>query len=230
MGRAKWCFGRGQTSKRSPFFPCNAIDTMVKTLHRLEGAKSLFQSLWEGPVGPHGPVDPPASAYGGNRHKLGSRNRSITTFVCAASLLRSIRNSNTYQILIPNSKSLSLKNAVIYFYITVFQMYCENYHFPLNLLFRFSKGSTAQLSNTSTFQVPFTSSLIEVSRIATTFELQVCCYKIELPGNLRVRVTNQPATDRTEWTVSVSVPNVKCKAARSSASQVCDGVAGFLKI
>ena len=41
---------------------------MVKTLHRLEGAKSLFQSLWEGPVGPHGPVDPPASAYGGNRH------------------------------------------------------------------------------------------------------------------------------------------------------------------
>ena len=168
---------------------------------------------------------------------LGSRNRSITTFVCAASLLRSIRNSNTYQLLISSSKSLSLKNAVIYFYITVFQMCCENHHFPLNLLFRFSKGSTAQLSNTSTFQVPFTSSLIKVSRLATTFELQVCCYKIKLLGNLRVRVTNQPATDRTEWTVSVSVPNVKCKvrrpwckAARSSASQVCDGMAGFLKI
>ena len=140
---------------------------------------------------------------------LGSRNRSITTFVCAASLLRSIRNSNTYQLLISNSKSLSLKNAVIYFYITVFQMCCENNHFPLNLLFRFSKGSTAQLSNTSTFQVPFTSSLIKVSRpidrvsqLATTFELQICCYKVKLPGNLRVRVTNQPATDRTEWTVA----------------------------
>ena len=66
-----------------------------------------------------------------------------------------------------------------------------------------------------------------MSRLATTFELQVNCYKIKLPGNLRVRVTNQPATDRTEWTVYV--PNVKRKAeSKAMPSQVC--VVGWLAL
>ena len=52
-------YWEGQTALRSRFLPCKAIDINFKTLHRLEGAKLRFQSLWVGPWPRRPLLDPP---------------------------------------------------------------------------------------------------------------------------------------------------------------------------
>ena len=48
FGGGQMTFWEGQTVERSRFFQCNVIDIMLKFLVVWSGAKSWFQSLWDG--------------------------------------------------------------------------------------------------------------------------------------------------------------------------------------